>query len=242
LGTQAKMVWHTSLGIRSLQSTEAELYLTTMQDAIEYIEVMGDELDVKTGDRIFDSANFQHKVIILHHCLSALLKPEIAAPELTNVLEAGAYFPFAYLQMRLEEEIAEEEEWSDEEEDLKYSYRRLLWNAFEEFVRPRWEDAVEEYGAREEEADFSDRSTNLDLWEEIIDALADRIFWDRDWQVTSIAPQLLDGIEAEFSQLTGLDEKYVTNRLPSGTDESALPLAQRSLLALAEIRAWRLDP
>jgi hypothetical protein len=236
------MVWRTSSGLRSLQGTEAELYLSTMQDAIDYIEVMGDELDVKTGDRIFDSANFQQKVIILHHCLSALLKPEVEAPELTNVLEAGAYFPFAYLKMRLEEEIAEEDEWSEDEADLKYAYRRSLWNAFEEFVRPRWESAVEEYGEREEEADFSDRSTNLDLWEEIIEELADRIFWDRDWQVSSIAPQLLDGIEEEFSQLTGLDEAYMTNRLPSSTDDAALPLAERSLLALAEIRAWRLEP
>jgi hypothetical protein len=236
------MVWRTSLGIRSLQGVEAELYLTTMQDAIDYIEVMGDELDVETGDRIFDSANFQQKAVILHHCLSALLKPEIEAPELTNVLEAGAYFPFAYLKMRLEEEISEEDEWSEDEEDLKYAYRRLLWNAFEEFVRPRWESAVEEYGEREEEADFSDRSTNLDLWEEIIDGLADRIFWDRDWQVSSIAPQLLDGIEEEFSQLTGLDEAYMTNRLPSSTDEADLPLAERSLLALAAIRTWRLEP
>lgn len=32
-----------------------------------------------------------------------------------------------------------------------------LWDAFEEFVRPRWEAAVEEYGERKEEADFSDR-------------------------------------------------------------------------------------
>ncbi|KAM3099944.1 hypothetical protein ACKFKF_13230 [Phormidesmis sp. 146-12] len=164
------MVWHTSLGIRSLQGTEAELYLSTMQDAIDYIEVMGDELDVKTGAsfaprsvRIFDSANFQQKVIILHHCLFALLKSEVEAPELTNVLEAGAYFPFAYLKMRLEEEISEEDEWSDDEEDLKYAYRRSLWNAFEEFVRPRWESAVEEYGEREEEADFSDLSTDFDL-------------------------------------------------------------------------------
>lgn len=242
------MAWNTSLGIRSLQGVEAELYLTTMQSAVDYIEVMGDDLDVKTGDRIFDSASFHQKVIILHLCLSALLKPEIEAPELTNVLEAGAYFPFAYLQMRLEEEIAEEDEWSDDEEDLKYGYRRSLWNAFEEFVRPRWESAVEEYGEREEEGDFSDRSTNLDLWEEIIDALADRIFWDRDWQVTSIAPQLLDGIEEEFSQITGLNEEYVTNQLPSVTEED-LPLAERTLreadlalLALAQIRTWKLDP
>ena len=227
------MVWRTSLGTRSLKGVEAELYLELMQGAVDYIELMEDELDIKTGDRIFDAANLYQKVVILHHCLSALLKPEVEAPELTNVLEAGAYFPFAYLKMRLEEEIAEEDEWSDDEEDLKYAYRRSLWNAFEEFVHPRWESAVEEYGEREEEVDFSDRSTNFDLWEEIIDELADRIFWDRDWQVSTIAPQLLDGIETELSQITGLDEDYITNRLPSVTEEEVA-------IALAEIRSWKL--
>ncbi len=234
LGTKESMAWRTSLGIRSLKGAEAELYLSTMQDAVDYIEVMGDELDVKTGDRIFDSANFHQKIVILYHCLSALLKPEIEDPELTNVLEAGAYFPFAYLKMRLEEEISEEDEWSEDEEDLKYAYRRSLWNAFEEFVRPRWEAADEEYGEREEEADFSDRSTNLDLWEEIIEDLADRIFWDRDWQVSTIAPQLLDGIETEFSQITGLDEDYITNRLPRVSESEVTA-------ALAQIRKWRLS-
>lgn len=228
------MAWHTCLGIRSLEGVEAELYLEAMQGAVDYIEVMGDELDVKTGDRVFDSATLHQKAVILHHCLSAFLQPEVEAPELTNVLEAGAYFPFAYLKMRLEEEISEEDEWSDEEEDLKYAYRRSLWNAFEEFVRPRWEAAVEEYGEREEETDFSDHSTDLDLWEEIIEDLADRIFWERDWQVGSIAPQLLDGIEDDFSQLTGLDEKYVMNRLPSVTKEEAE-------IALSEIRNWAIN-
>ncbi|KAM3098809.1 hypothetical protein ACKFKG_04910 [Phormidesmis sp. 146-35] len=56
------------------------------------------------------------------------------------------------------------------------------------------------------------------MWEEIIEDLADRIFWDRDWQVSSrclhVEDELLDSIEEEFSQLTGLDEAYMKNRLP----------------------------
>lgn len=80
------------------------------------------------------------------------------------------------------------------------------------------------------------------MWEEVIDELADRIFWDRDWQVSTIASELLDGVEAEFIQVTGLDEKYLVNRLPSGAGKQVeLPLTERALLALAEIRAWTLD-
>ncbi len=230
------MTWHTNAGMRVLEGVEAEVYLTAVQSAIDYIELMDDGeggLDVKTGDRIFDFANPGQKIIILHICLSALLKPEVEAPELNNVLEAGAYFPFAYLQMRVEEEISEEDDWHEDETAIKYYFRRLIWKAFEEFVRPRWRDAVTEYGEREEEAEFSERSTNLNLWEEIIDELADRIFWDRDWQMSTIAPQLLDGIETEFSQTTGLEKDYITNRLPKVSDAEVAS-------ALAEIRGWKL--
>lgn len=68
------MGWQTSLGARSLQGVKAELYLIAMQGAIDYMEVMGDELDVQTGDRIFNAATFHQKAMILYHCLSALLK------------------------------------------------------------------------------------------------------------------------------------------------------------------------
>ena len=54
-------------------------------------------------------------------------------------------------------------------------------------------------------------------WENCIDELADRIFWDRDWQVTYNHPQLLDGIEEEFANQTGISEDYVQNRLPKVT-------------------------
>ncbi len=238
------MTWHTNLGMRVLEGVEAEVYLTAVQSAIDYIELMDDgegELDVRTGDHIFDFANPGQKIVILHVCLSALLKPEVEAPNLNNVPEAGAYFPFAYLQMRVEEEISEEDDWHEDEAAIKYYFRRLIWRAFEEFVRPRWRDAVTEDGKREEEAEFSERSTNLNLWEEIIDELADRIFWDRDWQMSTTfavsagqrTPRPLDGIETEFSQATDLEEDYITNRLPKVSDAEVAA-------ALAEIRAWKL--
>jgi hypothetical protein len=62
----------------------------------------------RTGDRIFDSASVEQKVVLLHQCLSALLKPDIPAPPLTNVMETAAFLPFAFLQMRIEEEIEDE--------------------------------------------------------------------------------------------------------------------------------------
>jgi hypothetical protein len=228
------MTWRTPSGDRVLQGSEAALYLNAMQSAVEYLDLAHEadcELDMMTGDRIFDGASFNQKIVLLHTCLGALLKPEIAAPELTSVLEAAAYFPFAFLQNEIELEIEEDEAGFSEGETFQYSYRSLIWSIFDEFIRPRWEAAVEEFGEDEEESAFNEHSTNLSLWSSIIDAMADLVFWDRDWQMSSLKPELLDGIPEFLSQETGLEESYLINRLPKVTDEQAE-------IALAAIRHW----
>jgi len=233
------MTWHTHIGDRILTGIEAKVYLTAMQHAIDYLQdaiEYGDDFDVKTYDRMFDLANFDQKVILLHTCLSALLKPEVEIQELSNVLEAAAYFPFAFLRRRIAEEIElSQGDWLDEDEDeeLGYFYRRLVWKAVKEYVLPHWKAVEEEDEVNEEEVAFNDRSDNLDLWDQAIEDLIDRIFWDRDWMVTWRNPQVLDGIEDEISKPLGLDD-YFTNRLPKVS-------AQESAIALDEIRNWKLE-
>ena len=138
-------------------------------------------------------------------------------PVLTNVLEAAAYFPFAFLRMRVEEEIALAE-FAEDNEDPLY-YRRLIWetlNALEmlRVLKAEMED-------EEDILPIELESEDLMEWEDSIDELADRIFWDRDWQVTYAHPQLLDGIEDEFANQTGISEAYVQNRLPQVTKADA---------------------
>lgn len=154
-----------------------------------------EEPEVLTGgsfaprsDRIFDIASFEQKVVLLDRCLSALLKPDIESPMLTNVIEAAAYFPFAFLKMRLEDEIFMEEEGFTQDEKLTYFYRDLLWKAFEAYCSENWQAGQEEFGFDEELDTFHARSQNLRLWYIVVDELSGsfaprsvRIFWDRDW-------------------------------------------------------------
>jgi hypothetical protein len=59
------MSWRTPLGERILEETEAVFYVNAIQYAAEYLQEMEDlasDLDVRTGDRIFDSATFDQKV------------------------------------------------------------------------------------------------------------------------------------------------------------------------------------
>ncbi|MBD1847467.1 hypothetical protein H6F89_29520 [Cyanobacteria bacterium FACHB-63] len=230
------MTWRTPLGVRVLEEVEAKFFLASVQQAIDYLQEMhtiGAEVEVETGDRIFDNASFNQKAVLLHACLSALLNSDVEAPTLTNVLEAAAYFPFAFVRMRIEEEIelAKEGWFEEDEEDLQYFYRSLTWEPFVKYVLPKWQAAIEEYGEDPEESAFNERSDNFDLWDNAIEGLLERVFWDRDWQMSSIQPQLLDGVDEQLSAVTGLDDEYMTNRLPQVREEEALA-------ALKAIRHW----
>ena len=90
-------MWNTNNGLRTLEGAEAEFYLEAMQAAVDYLKhyaEMDEELDIFTHDRIFDTASFEQKIVLLHRCLAALLDPSIEAPMLTNTVEAAAYFPW----------------------------------------------------------------------------------------------------------------------------------------------------
>lgn len=91
----------------------------------------------------------------------------------------------------------------------------------------------EEFGFDEELDTFHSHSDNLSLWHTVVDELVDRIFWDRDWALTSNHPEVLDGIEEELIKPLGLDN-YFTNRLPQVTLEQAE-------VAINEIRNWKLS-
>ena len=166
------MTWDTQLGLRVLQGVEAELYLTALQHTVAYLwdmVKMDNDLDIRTGDRLFDSASIEQKIVLLHQCLSALLKPEIPAPPLTNVMEAAAFLPFAFLQMRIEEEVEDEMDWAGQkgdDDDFIYFYRRLVWTAYNALT-PSSQQIVDDEG---EEAFCLDwHSINKNDWEDAID-------------------------------------------------------------------------
>ena len=229
-------MWNTILGVRTLEGVEAGFYLEAMQLALDELEQYTEaevELDFCTYDRVFDSANFEQKVFLLHRALSALLDPTVDAPALTNTLEAAAYFPFAYVQMRIAAEIeCEEFEAEAEPEDFTYAYRELVWQPFSVYLLEGWQEAeFEDEGDEYEPIIYDVHSTDLNIWSDIIEGLMNRIFWDRDWQITTSNPQLLDGIEPTLGEAVGLTDAYVTNRLPK------FDLNQANRL-LAEIRQW----
>ena len=77
------MTWHTNLGTRTLTRAEAVFYLQLLKEIVDEsrdMAEMGYKLEIETGDRIFDNASFEQRVVLWHQCLKALLKPDVAPP------------------------------------------------------------------------------------------------------------------------------------------------------------------
>ncbi len=233
------MVWRTNWGDRTLEGAEADFYLIATHIAIERIEALRElceEFDWGTGNRLFDTASFEKKVAIIHFCLSALLRPDVSPPQLTHVLEAAAYFPFASLKLSIEDEILLSQEgfFEGRKKPYEFYYRQILWQAFLNLVKAELESVPEKDFEAEEDIDipeFNEFSQDLEQWETIIESFLERVFWDRDWMISTKFPQLLDGIEPEFTAATGIDEGYMTNRLPAGIQIDVN-------LALSQIKNW----
>ena len=245
------MTWHMQIGDGVLQGFQAEFYLKVLQDSFlftlentdwQYNNPEEFELCAHTGNSFFQRASFNQQIYLINFCLKALLKPEVPMPKLDHILEAAAFYPFAYLSQMIDEEITQELHWAaegHEPDEYTYFYRKIAWDAFEKIILPDLLEYEEEY--EDEEDDEEDdvnlfyeqkyKSTDLSEWEFAVDCLADLIFWDRDWFFVSSQPQLLDGMDPGMAQNMGITENYFTNRLPKVTDEEAMGL-------LREIMEW----
>lgn len=253
------MVWHMQTGDRVLEGFEAQFYLEILQDSFlstleftnwQYDDPKDFQLFADTGNGFFCRASFNQQIYLINLCLKALLKPDIPIPPLDHLLEAAAFYPFAYLHQMILEEIPEQlnsdQDNDTEDHEYHYHYRKIAWQAFEKLILPDLmenEKKNKEYDEDEEEnePDFMEifvqkkhKSTNVKDWEFAVDCLADIIFEDRDWFFTTDWPQYLDGgMEPVRAASLGITENYFTNRLPKVTDKEAMQL-------LHEIMEWEL--
>lgn len=132
------------------------------------------------------------------------------------------------MKLRVEEEIdlAKHKAWDEEERGvMEFWYRRLVLETCQS-LNWKIEADIERPKVR------SPRSTNVELWLTAIEALANRIFWDDDWKITSRCPGILEGKHPKVVQLGGL-ETYLTRELPQVHNAQVV-------MAVQAIECWQL--
>ena len=151
-------MWRTSIGIRTLTGTEAKLFALTLWDFIEESNI-GPDNDYHLGIKAFDNLTYSQKIAVLSEVGNALLREDVACPELTAFNEAAIAAIYQHLLFCIQIEI--------DEPDFGLNWRKSTAKACrecedEEVPNPSCEDMEE--------------------WELCVGFLENRILWDADYE------------------------------------------------------------
>ena len=198
-------MWHTSEGDRVLGGAEAELFRAGLWALVEQIKDE-DELGACYCIQLFDELTWSQKLAVLEQLATHLLANETqgpdAAPKLTAVNEAAVGAVFEHISFEIDLEI---------EENLSVTtWRQRVLAACHESFGMVEVDAAAADGVADDELSIPENpeSTRRDLWHPTVQLLADRILWDRDYEMVG---QFLDEPPekaALLRQIMGIDDAY----------------------------------
>jgi len=244
-------MWPTSTGTRTLTGAEAALVaagVVVMLDSFD--ERLSDEdnddededdrhgptADMQLGIAVFDSLTIPQRIAMLHHVTQHLLTDAILSAEETSAVDdatIAAIFSEIQDQLTIEIDLHLDEdsaiEFDDDRDDLlrhdALHWRHLILAAFNQTYSPIAK--LDDFTIPKSPSD-----TSLDVWEDLIDALASAILWDRDFE---LADGFLDEdpISARHRRrLLGIhDDYFVEPPMDPTTSQTRVLLAQARSLA-----------
>ncbi len=161
----------------------------------------------EVGVVLFDNMQPSQQLAVLYQAANAPLRPDVPEPELTAVNEATVFALDRQLLCDIEIEIDTAsmvlEHGRDADDPFKVRGKALA--AFEQDISA---DELRDF----REAGFIPDVTCADSaeWEPLVESLADRILWDRDFDMEDV----LADIDPDRSELMkkhlGVDEGYYT--------------------------------
>ncbi|KAJ3295000.1 hypothetical protein HK104_003111 [Borealophlyctis nickersoniae] len=173
------MTWKTVKSDRVLSPPEAKLWcscIATMIDSHrDTVDLWSDEPGFKDKD---DGLSFGNPIIkgpferlstpeqytVLEQVTKALIQPTPTPPELTAINESAIYYVYRWLFLQFEQDEFGEEVWGEDVLDVLRSLREV------------------------EEDDATVGCQDESKWEAAIEEIADRILWDRDWEMEDMFP------------------------------------------------------
>ncbi len=206
-------MWNTSYGDRVLTPDEAAIFL----EAVAYMrDMLCVSVEINESHRVgvaaFDRLQPTQQLRALHIVTMALLKPEIPPPELSATLEGTIYGVFKDLLSLIEVEID-----AYGEDEVSFHLRNAILAA-------RRTDIVSDSDwhqrSEDELAGLPDCGcTDIDRWEEQIEALADQILWDRDFELESLIADQDPSEVAGIKEYLGIGKDYFSTAAPDANSQ-----------------------
>ena len=198
-------MWHTSEGDRILEAAEAHLFKAAATGLVERVK---EDVRIESGGytiSLFDELTWSQRLAVLESVTTHLLTGTDRMPELTAVNEAAIGTVFDHISCEIDLEI--------ENISLGTQWRQLVLDACHECFGDdlREPDDSDRDDSAEDEADYLPKSAHCarpDLWHRLVQSLADRILWDRDYELMGDFLDEPPEKAAMLRQIMGIGDDY----------------------------------
>ncbi|SRR6056297_1363148 len=234
------MTWQSPNGERVAAGFEAALLRESIDQMVDQIafdrSLFDDEDNWPYGVTLFDQLACHRRLAILHLIARHLFQDTRPSLDLTAVNEAALYAIYCNVTQQIEIEIDTVSLLDLDPEHHPMgdctAWRRLVSDAYlERFPAPD-EDLMEgeedDFGLPALDCDDTDR------WEFIVDALADEMLWDRDFEMGDLIMDADPEHAAAMKQQLGIDDDYFT-AIADDPDEDELDDLAKSIRDIVRV-------
>lgn len=181
-------MWRTKTKLTTLTGAEARLFRIGLGKLSFLIDTVG---CIESGSEPFERLSGEQQIFILARISRSLLDPEVEPENVNAITEASIYAVYRAIQVSLLVEV--------EMGDSQY-LRNAVAEAYGQHSPPP--------------ASAYDEAS----WEEAVEAVADQILDDRDWQMENHLCDANPDEAARVKRAMGCDDAYFTEIAPEPTD------------------------
>lgn len=229
-------MWSTPDGDRVLSGHEAKLVCETLGGMIDELELLADQTSfppLELGVPVWDGLTWQQKLATLDKVTHYLLQSTTSSLPRTSVYDSAIGAIYAQIKCNIEVEL----DLGDTDEDFEFhdleSWRTLVLRTFHQ---PRCIDGETMVGEffDEDEDDLGDEhyptgpeDIRKEVWFNVVERLADRILWDRDYEMEGVFADI-DPVQATaMKDCMGVDGGYFRNAAPDLRDDMVASAIER---------------
>jgi len=226
-------MWSTPEGDRVIQGHEAALIRDAVGVMIDELELLADQTafpPLEFGIPVWDGLTWQQKLATLDQVLRHLLQASLPPLPLTSIYESavGAIFEKIKCSIEVELDFARTETQS-EFHDADDTWRTMVLLAFNE---PRYTEDGSMSGdpVDDLDSDFYPAGPDdmrQDLWFNVVENLADRLLWDRDYEMEDVFADVEPDQAAAMKSYMGVAEGYYRQIAPDLRDDQVETVIQR---------------
>lgn len=196
-------MWNTSEGERILIGAEANLFKAGVLALVQCIKEEGELEENGYCIAVFDQLTWSQRLAVLELVTTHLLRDDAPSPTLSAVNEAAIAMVYEYVAFEIDLEIEFEEPASSTtwRQLVMYAARDCFWNPELDANPPPDASNI---------AHLPDSALCRDrgVWSSIVSALADRILWDRDFELIETFVDEPPEKATMMRQIMGINEEY----------------------------------